>query len=175
MSKGIANKVHDMRVGAELTGDYILDTRAEGDFWRVRFWDYDDERHPIGTKSLHKNIIEALEVPELIKLLLCMPFDPVDPLEDHLCRKIAQALPCGPGRELWVGELLAKIPGYETETHCLHVTTPAKSIVFGVNGGDAGILAVLAQIIHGMPINQTWLESMERSMRHKALKIEDET
>lgn len=91
-----------------------------------------------------------------------------DPMDGHKCRKIAQALPCGPGRELWVGELVEPIPGYETETHCIHVTTPAKSVVFGVNGGDAGILAVMAQIIFGQQINPRWLDIMEKSMRRKA-------
>lgn len=91
-----------------------------------------------------------------------------DPMDGHKCRKIAQALPCGPGRELWVGELLEKIPGYESETHCLHVTTPAKNVVFGINMGDAMILAVFAQIVHGMRINPEWLDGMERVMREKA-------
>jgi len=88
-----------------------------------------------------------------------------DPMDGHQCQKIAQIIPCGPGREVWMGRLLEPIPGYESETHCLHITTPAKSVAFGVTVGDMCLIAVLAQIAHERPINQRWLNSMEKVMR----------
>jgi hypothetical protein len=91
-----------------------------------------------------------------------------DPMDGHKCKKIAEALPCGPGREVWVGELLEPIPGYPSETHCVHVTTPAKSVVFGITTGDAGIVSALMEVVYGQPINPRWLTSMAGSMKHKA-------
>jgi hypothetical protein len=90
-----------------------------------------------------------------------------DPMDDHKCRAIAKAVPVGDGREIWVGELLNSIPGYP-ETHCIHVTTPVKKVVFGVNAADAAILSVLAQVIHGMPINPRWINSMVKVYRSRA-------
>lgn len=88
-----------------------------------------------------------------------------DPMLEHKCRIIARISPIGEGREVLVGELLEPIPGYPTETHCIHVTTPAKQIVFGVNAGDAACLAVICQIIHGRSVNGRWLDSMEAHYR----------
>lgn len=81
-------------------------------------------------------------------------------LSDHECEKIAEAGPFENGRNLWVGRLAEKIAGYPSETHCIHITTPKKSVVFGVNAADASILGVVAQIIHGQPINHRWLDIM---------------
>lgn len=90
-----------------------------------------------------------------------------DPMRGHSCIRIAQVVNCGEGREIWLGRLLEPVPDYPLETHCLHVTTPAKSVVFGVNLGDMSALAVLCQIVHEGPFNQRWLNSMESVYRAK--------
>lgn len=92
-----------------------------------------------------------------------------DPMLHHKCRKIADA-GCQNGREIWLGELLEPIPDHPEEKFCLHIKTPYKSVVFGLDGhgGDAGAMAVMAQIIHGSPLNPHWLDSMEKYYRKRA-------
>jgi hypothetical protein len=90
-----------------------------------------------------------------------------DPMLNHKCKPIAIAIPVAEGRSIWVGELLEPVPDFP-ETHCIHVRTPFKDVVFGVNAADAAILAVLAQVIHGVPINPRWIDSMEKVYRSKA-------
>ena len=92
-----------------------------------------------------------------------------DPMLNHKCHKIAVAN-MGDGRECWLGELLEPIPGYPAEKYCLHIKTHFKDVVFGLdgNGGDAGVMAVLAQIMHGRPFNQNWLDGQEGWFRKRA-------
>lgn len=89
-----------------------------------------------------------------------------DPLDNHTCRRIAEVV-TGNDRQIWVGELLEPIVGHESETHCVHITTPAKQVVFAMNHTDAGWLAVLAQLLHGKPINPNWVNRMEARYRRK--------
>lgn len=88
-----------------------------------------------------------------------------DPMLYHKCRCIAYPKYCDNGREIWLGELLEPIPGHPEEKFCLHIKTPYKQVVFGLNMGDVSALAVLCQIAHGMPFNQRWLDSTERIYR----------
>lgn len=94
-----------------------------------------------------------------------------DPMAGHKCEMIAKSPHCGDGREFWIGKLLEPIPGYPSETHCIHITTPAKSVVFGVMAGDAAMLAVAAQILHydGSPLNPRWIDLQEDHWRADAL------
>ena len=92
----------------------------------------------------------------------------MDPMDGHKCEIIAIVSLCERGREAKLGRLLRPIEGYPSETHCLHITTPAKQVVFGINLGDMAAMAVLAQIVHGQPFNQQWLDSMEEYYRHNA-------
>ncbi len=86
-------------------------------------------------------------------------------LSEHRCRKIA-SMKMGPDRDWWLGELLEPIRGFPTETHCLHITTPLKDVVLGVNRADMEQLAVLCQIVCG-PINPHWLETMAEALKVK--------
>ena len=92
-----------------------------------------------------------------------------DPMQHHKCKKIAHVTHCGEGREFWVGKLTEPIEGFPTETHCLHIETPAKSVVFGINGGDIVIMAIVAQIVHkdlyDKPINQRYINTLEKVYR----------
>jgi len=85
----------------------------------------------------------------------------------HKCKRIARLF-MGEEREWWLGELTEPINGFPQETHCLHIKTPLKEVVLGVNVGDMTQLAVLAQIVHGGPINQHWLENMEKAILKRA-------
>jgi len=82
-----------------------------------------------------------------------------DPMEDHKCRKIAEAR-MGPGREEWIGILLEPIPGHEVETHCWHIITPYKSVVFGIVPEDMFVASVFAEIINKKPLNPKWVTRM---------------
>lgn len=91
-----------------------------------------------------------------------------DPMLHHRCRKIAQITPLPEGRDIWIGELIEPIPESPTETHCIHITTPYKEVVFGVYAGEAAILAAIAQIIHGCPVNPHWIDLAEKRYRKEA-------
>jgi hypothetical protein len=47
----------------------------------------------------------------------------------------------------------------------MHIKTPYKEVVLGLNHGDFSQLAVLCQVMHGGPINQKWLDAMEPVLR----------
>lgn len=100
-----------------------------------------------------------------------MVMQPNDPMLNHKCRKIAEAT-MAEGREFWLGELLEPIPGYPSEKYCLHIKTHFKEVVFGLDGhsGDAGAMAVMAQIMNSQPFNPHWLEIMEKYYRKRAEK-----
>ncbi len=83
-----------------------------------------------------------------------------DPMAGHTCDKIASAPFMGEGRDWWLGELTSKISGYPLETHCLHLTTPAKSVVFGIMQGDTQALAIFAAILNKAPIDEDWQKRM---------------
>lgn len=93
--------------------------------------------------------------------------------ERHKCKVIARLSPLAPGREVWIGELLERDPIHGVETHCLHIKTPENDVVFGVYSGDAGFLAVIAQILHGMPINPEWINTFEKYARSKGEKASE--
>jgi hypothetical protein len=86
-------------------------------------------------------------------------------LSGHKCKPIAR-LRMEPPREWWLGELLEPIPGYPNETHCLHIKTPLKEVVLGVNQADMEMLAVLCQVVCG-PINPKWLDSMVQVVKQR--------
>ena len=89
-------------------------------------------------------------------------------LSGHKCRPIARMGMATEDREWWLGELLEPYPQFPLETHCMHIKTPVKEVVLGVMHGDMSQLAVLCQIVHGKPINQTWLNSTERHLKKRA-------
>lgn len=91
-----------------------------------------------------------------------------DPMNNHKCRMIAKAIRMGDGREWWLGKLLEPIPGHPEETHCLHITTPYKSVVWGINAGDMEAYGVFAYIVHGYPLHSAWLESMAKAYQGAA-------
>lgn len=86
-------------------------------------------------------------------------------LPGHKCEKIASMI-MDENRNWWLGKLTEPISGWPNETHCLHIKTPLKEIVLGVNYGDMSQLAVLCQIVCG-PINQHWLDNMANVLTKK--------
>lgn len=79
-----------------------------------------------------------------------------DPMSNHQCEKLIDF--STDTRTIWLGKLTEPIPESPTETHCIHIVTPYKTVVLGVNVSDAGWLAVFAQMIQGKPINQHWID-----------------
>lgn len=78
----------------------------------------------------------------------------------HSCVPIARAPFMEEGRDWWIGKLTASVPEWPKETHCLHMTTPLKDVVFLCNRGDFEALATLSACYFGHPINESWMSSM---------------
>ncbi|KKL09010.1 hypothetical protein LCGC14_2570130 [marine sediment metagenome] len=85
---------------------------------------------------------------------------------DHKCEKIATAY-MTEGRDWWVGRLLETVKEHPQETHCLHMLTPLKDVVFLVNEADFQWLTVLARAAIG-PLDERWLESVTRGAIKRA-------
>src|SRR5687767_9838333 len=52
---------------------------------------------------------------------------------EHKCKCIARIHNMAPGRDWWLGELTEKVAEWPHETHCLHIKTPLKDVVFLCN------------------------------------------
>lgn len=78
----------------------------------------------------------------------------------HKCEMIARYPDMLEGRDWWIGKLIEPVPDWPNETHCLHLKTPLKDVVFLCNRGDFGAFATFAQIYFGHQVNQTWLDAM---------------
>lgn len=94
-----------------------------------------------------------------------------DPMNTHKCKKILEAPNMGKDRYMWLGELLEPIPNHPEETHCLHIKSPYKQVVWGINLGDLEVCAVFAHAVHkeetGKPINTNWLDRMVHNFKSK--------
>lgn len=88
-------------------------------------------------------------------------------LSGHKCKPIVRLRMESPG-DWWLGELLEPIPGFPRETHCLHIKTPVKEVVLGVNRTDMELLAVLCQVVCG-PLHPKWLDRMVDVMKMRAV------
>lgn len=93
-------------------------------------------------------------------------------LAGHHCRPVAR-MSMAAERDWWLGELTEPLAEWPNETHCLHITTPLKTVVLGINRGDMTQLAVLAQIVHGGPISPAWIDRMESTLRARATAMEE--
>lgn len=87
---------------------------------------------------------------------------------EHECIVIARAPFMNVGRDWWIGKLLKPVPEYPEETHCLHMKTPIKDVVFLCNRGDFEALTVLSACYFGHPVNESWVESMIKAYTQKA-------
>jgi hypothetical protein len=76
----------------------------------------------------------------------------------HKCKLIARAC-MDKGRDWWCGELTEPIKEYTLETHCLHLKTQLKDVVFLCNKGDFQQLQLLGRSITGK-LDESWIESM---------------
>jgi hypothetical protein len=77
---------------------------------------------------------------------------------NHKCRLVAKAC-MGQGREWWCGELIESIKEYPLETHCLHLKTQLKDVVFLCNKADFQQLQLLGRSITGK-LNERWVIAM---------------
>lgn len=79
---------------------------------------------------------------------------------EHKCEIVARAPFMAAGRDWWIGKLKEPVAEWPKETHCLHMKTPLKDIVFLCNRGDFEALATLACCYFGEPVNDDWVRSM---------------
>ena len=88
---------------------------------------------------------------------------------EHKCKKIAQATNLSDGRESWIGELTEPSTEWPGETHCWHITTPAKYVVFLLNRGDfEQDMALLNSVLKLKSLR--WLETVTKGMINAALE-----
>ena len=73
------------------------------------------------------------------------------------------------GREFWIGKLDEPVAAYPLETHCLHMKSPIKDIIFLINEGDTQNLAMLFHAAFG-PVDPIWLARMAE---HAISRAED--
>lgn len=115
---------------------------------------------PLVNESKQKDIGDAVapvekardEIMELFKRLQ----DGLKP--PHECEIIARAPDMKEGRDWWVGRLTTPITIHgATERYCLHMKTPLKDVVFLLNDGDLGQIAVLMGCLQGSPIFDGWV------------------
>jgi chromosome segregation ATPase len=125
--------------------------------WRMD--DFNGNNFPTKREAAYE-VEAALKEPVKSNELLCPP---------HKCRCIARIHNMAPGRDWWLGELTEPVPEWPHETHCLHITTPLKSVVFLCNRGDLSGLAVLCDIPFPI-VNETWRERMSDAYKRAALK-----
>jgi hypothetical protein len=125
--------------------------------WRID--DFNGKNFPTKREAAYE-VEAALKEPVKSNELLCPP---------HKCRCIARIHNMAPGRDWWLGELTEPVPEWPHETHCLHITTPLKSVVFLCNRGDLSGLAVLCDIPFPI-VNETWRERMSDAYKRAALK-----
>ena len=83
-----------------------------------------------------------------------------DPMDGHKCKEIARVHNMGENREMWLGKLLEPIPGEPQETHCMHIKTPYKEVVWGILAEDLASYVVFDYILRGHQINFRWLQNV---------------
>jgi len=86
---------------------------------------------------------DAPRASELMRWLYGMDYT----LAGHKCEKIAEIDTNLPDREIWIGELTEQYEKAPKETHCIHIKTPFKEIVLGVNSSDAWWLVAFGQML----------------------------
>ncbi len=86
-------------------------------------------------------------------------------IQKHKCKLIARAC-MGEGRDWWCGELTETIKEYPLETHCLHLKTQFKDVIFLCNKADFQQLQLLGRSITGK-LDETWIESMLKVIKRK--------
>lgn len=63
------------------------------------------------------------------------------------------------GRDWWIGKLTEPVKEYPIETHCLHLTTKTKSVVFLCNMADFQQMQVMCQAVTGK-LDDSWMKTM---------------
>jgi len=84
---------------------------------------------------------------------------------NHKCTPIAKAM-MGEGRDWWCGKLTEPVKEYSMETHCLHLKTQLKEVVFLCNKADFQQLQLLGRCVTGK-LNEQWVESMLKIVKSK--------
>lgn len=92
---------------------------------------------------------------------------------EHQCKPIARAV-MDKNRDWWIGELLEPVPEWPKETHCLHMRSPLKTVVFLCNGGDFEQLLVMSNTVTHLR-NLEWLDSATEGARIRAAPAAGDT
>lgn len=75
------------------------------------------------------------------------------------------------GRDWWVGVLEEPVPDFPNETHCLHLKTPLKEVVFLCNRGDFEQLMALSNAVINFS-NSSWLERVTAAAKRRVKRLE---
>jgi hypothetical protein len=65
----------------------------------------------------------------------------------------------GTGRDWWIGKLKEPVKEHPLETHCLHLETQYKEVVFLCNMADFNNLTIMCRKVTGK-LNEEWIEAM---------------
>ena len=93
-------------------------------------------------------------------------------LQGHKCRMLAD-VDTNSDRIIWLGKILEPIEGLPEETHCLHLYTPLKDVVLGMNQQDLLAFAVLAHIGLGYHIDPNRIDKLAQRYEDRAKAIGD--
>lgn len=85
---------------------------------------------------------------------------------DHKCEKIAFAPAMAQGREWFIGKLTEPIAEFPHETHCMHLKTNFKEVVYLCNEADFRNMMIMCEAAIGRP-NESWMKAMVESARIK--------
>ena len=78
----------------------------------------------------------------------------------HKCKCIAKAPAMGEGRNFWVGKLTESVKEHPIETHCLHLETQFKEVVFLCNEADFRQLQLICEV--AVSTDRSWIETMKK-------------
>lgn len=91
-------------------------------------------------------------------------------LTGHKCQPMAE-MRMEPPRRWWLGRLTEPIAAYPDETHCLHIKSPLKEIVLGLQEADFVQFVAICEIALGYRINPTWLDNTIPYMKQRGEAI----
>lgn len=84
-------------------------------------------------------------------------------IHKHKCKCIAKAPSMAKGRAFWIGKLTEPVKEHPIETHCLHMITKVKEVVFLCNESDFRQLQLICEV--AVKTDRKWIKTMKKMMQ----------